>query len=130
MVRRSQPARARICAVFRKLAPHAQALVQADDAPRALDGFFRVERKTCVDLGGDAPAHVPEDLSAELHREPVHGDAGVAARFLYRVIHQRAEARILRGRQQQGRVGRRVLRLPARDGFDVAGVGDDEGMLA
>ena len=64
------------------------------------------------------PGDVLEDLAAEIHEDLVH----VA-------VHQVPEARILgRGEQERG-VGRGVLRLPARHRFDVAGVGDHQGVL-
>ena len=65
------------------------------------------------------PGDVLQDLAAEVDEHAVH----VA-------VHQVAEARVLGRGEKKRRVGRRVLRLPARDGFDVAAVGDDKRLFA
>src|SRR5207237_1243818 len=69
---------------------------------------------------------MPSRSSFSAARMPSH----VAASILYRGVHQVAEARVLRRGEEQRWIGGGVLGLPARHRLDVAGVGDDQRMLA
>ena len=69
-----------------------------------------------------------QDLLAEQHEHPVHRQRSVALCLADGALHEVPVARVLGGGEQERRIGGRVLRLPARDLLDVAGVGDDQRM--
>ena len=102
------------------------------DQPARLDlGRLGVEAEPRVHLRRDAPGDQLQDAAAEAHEQVVDdlAEAGVrvSARRRRRdgLVDDRPVARILGRLEDQARVGRRVLRLEAGDGLDVAGVRDD-----
>ena len=74
------------------------------ELPRLFDRRASVEAETGIDFRRDAAGDDLQDLAAEIHEDPVD----VA-------VHQVPESRVLGGSEQQRRVGRGVLGLPARD---------------
>ena len=108
----------------RELDQHAVAhdagfLVQGDKTSSLLDRFRGVERKPRVHLGRYAARDVLQDLAAEIHEHTVD----VA-------VHKVAKTRVFRRSEKKRRISRCVLRLPARDGLDVAAVRNDKRLFA
>ena len=94
-----------------------------------------VEAETRVHFRRDAARDDLENLAAEGDGEVIHERFGArrsgaadAVRRLQRRVDQRPVLRLLRGLEQQRRVGRRVLRPILGNGVDVARVGDDGGV--
>ena len=114
------------------LAPDAGRLVATDEATRPFRGRARVEAQARLDLRRDAAGHALEDLAAEGDEQRVrHRRLAVlacASRLAQRLLHERAVARVLRGLEDQARVGGGVARPIARDGVEIARVGDDDGV--
>jgi hypothetical protein len=103
-------------------------LVERDQAAGLGQRRLGVEAQPRVDLGRDPAGHDVEDRVAERDEEPIEGILGVARRA-ERGLDQRRVRRIGGRLQDQRRVGRRVLRAVFLDRGDVAGVGDDHGVL-
>ncbi len=91
-----------------------------------------VEGQSGVHFGGDVAGHDLGELRADADGQPVED------RFRVAVLGGRVEefadeggvAGQLRGLEDEGGVGGAVAGLELADGFDVAGVGDDDGHLA
>jgi len=110
--------------------------VERDQVARPGKAAIDVERQIRIDLGRDAAFGVLEDLAAEIHRELGHCCPGFALPVALRaraegerVFNQRAVLRVLRRLVKQRRIGGRILRPQPRDGIDVAGVRNDDGVL-
>ena len=95
-----------------------------------------VKGKDRVHLCRDAPRDDFQDLAAEVDGQLFY-EGRLALRFFprlrgskpERLVDQRTVLRLRRGLEQERWVGRRVLRFVLGDGINVAGVGDDDGVL-
>ncbi len=107
------------------LAIDTRGLVQLDEVARFVDAAVFVEAEARVDLGRDA-AWISFKISIpRVHEQLVHEGRGLGlliARLLLgiaqRFFHQVLVLRLLRGLEQERRVGGRVLRLGFADGFE------------
>jgi hypothetical protein len=100
-----------------------------------VDGGLGVERESGVDFGGDLAGNDLEDLLTELDEQTVKSivdlliDALAAAVLLgvcNGIVNQLCVLGLLRGGEDEGRVGRGVLRLVFANGSKVTGVADDD----
>ena len=115
------------------LAADAGSVVELRSAGAPWRSSPRCRRRVGIDFGRDAAGHDLEDFAADRHRQPV---AGIAARLSSpagrrdRGIDVRLRRRAARPPSAAATDWWCVQRLEAGDGLDVAGVGDDDGMLA
>ncbi len=91
-------------------------------------GRLGVEGKSGVDLGRYPPGDVFKDFAPEADEKLVDHRLRIGAGLGQGGVDQRAVARVLRRGEEQRRIGGRVLRFPACDGVDIAGVGNDDGV--
>lgn len=105
-----------------------------DDTESLLDGGLSVERESGIDLGGDLAGNDLEDLLTELDEESVEDSVdlsvnilaiGVVLSVLDSVVNKLGILGLLRGCQDQGRVGGGILRLVLVNGSKVTGVADN-----
>ncbi len=121
------------------IARDAGLVVQGDDRARFGDGLIDVVGEAGVDLGGDAAGDDVEDLAAEgnferpegLRGDLLVGGAGICvfADLLEHVIDDGLVFGLFGCGGDEGRVGGRVLRAELLDGVEVAGIGDDGGVM-
>ncbi|MOA34653.1 hypothetical protein D3C78_1560400 [compost metagenome] len=90
---------------------HAFGLVQRDEAFRAGHRGLGVERQPRVDFGRDPARHQRQDLAAKAHQQTVHDLVQRPAAALdHGGLQQRSVLRHLHCLENQGGVGRRILR--------------------
>ncbi|KPX14876.1 Uncharacterized protein ALO72_05008 [Pseudomonas syringae pv. delphinii] len=109
------------------IATDACSIVETDNALTALDQRVGVERQACVYLSGHATRYNLENLLADGNCKAVAGQTDVALGTAERVGKHLSVAFARSGLEQQGRVGRGVLRLEAFDGAEIAGIGNNSG---
>mmetsp|Transcript_21231 Transcript_21231/g.51000 ORF Transcript_21231/g.51000 Transcript_21231/m.51000 type:complete len:271 (+) Transcript_21231:366-1178(+) len=100
---------------------HSRRFIHANDPARALERFLNVERKARIHLRRDIPIHKLHNLTAEIHRQPVHRERHGVVRVArlrlgvrHRLVDERRVLRVTRKprlRDEQ-RVGRRVRDVP------------------
>ncbi|MNE41150.1 hypothetical protein D3C80_1352060 [compost metagenome] len=111
------------------LAADAGRFVQADQSLGSLDAGLAVEGQARIHLGGDAPRNDLQDFATNGHGKAIAGQAqilsgtGDGGLQLPGITRQRGSL------EQQRGVGGGVHRLQARNGVEVAGVGDHGGVL-
>ena len=122
------------------IAANACGVILLDNAARLRDGGIGVVRESRIDFRRDAAGHNCQNLLAERDSQPLEGEIGdrlvggafaqLVARVLQHAVHNGPILRHLRrGRDQRG-VGSRVLGMEFLHRFHVAGIGDDDGVLA
>jgi hypothetical protein len=104
------------------------------------DGGFGVVGEARVDFGGDAAGDDGQNLFAEGDGQPLEGEVGdvlvggafaqLVARVLQHAVHNGLILRHLRRGGNQRGVGGGVLGMELFHRFHVAGIGDDDGVLA
>ena len=106
-------------------------LIEGDQFAGLGDGGGLVEGEASVDFGGDASWDNLEDFGAEGDEERVDGGLdALALVVLGGLLEEGLVLRHLDGLEDEARVGRSVQRLEGLHGGEVAGVGDDLGVLA
>ena len=106
-------------------------LIESDELAGLGDGGGLVEGEAGVDFGGDAARDDLEDLGAEGDEEGVDGGLdSLALVVLGGLLEERLVFWHLDGLEDEARVGRGVQGLEGLHGGEVAGVGDDLGVLA
>ncbi|MNF85268.1 hypothetical protein D3C84_676560 [compost metagenome] len=91
-------------------------------------GFF-IKGQARIHLGGNPPRNHLQDTAAHGHGKTITGQAHIAVAALHGLVQLLGIHRHGRGLEQQGRVGGGVDRLETGNGIDVAGVGNNSGVL-
>ena len=120
--------------------PMPACVVLRDDVAGLRDGGFGVVGEARVDFGGDAAGNDGENLFAEGDGQALEGEVGdvlvggAFAEFVARILQHAVDdgliLRHLRGGGDERGIGGGVLRMEFLHGFHVAGIGDDDGVLA
>ena len=106
-------------------------LIESDELAGLGDCGGLIERQAGIDFGRDAAGDNLEDFRAEGDEEGIDGGLhALALVILGRLLEEGLVFGHLDGLKNKARVGRGIQRLESLHGGEVAGIGDDLGVLA
>ena len=118
------------------LAPNAVFFIQINDMARLRDRGRRVKGEAGIDFRAHATGNDLEDFRTEIYEDAIHDGihqrrAAQWGAFVIRdgLVHQRLVFRLLRCGENERWIRGGVLRLVSAHGFEIAGVGDHDGVL-